>query len=231
MDLRNIVLLAALLGFPALGAAAVDSAQMSQIQNAVEDLLRAQTPGLPGRVSYSVGTIDNRLSLPPCAAPEAFIPAGVRLWGNANIGVRCGGSSPWTIFVPVTVRVSAGVVIAARALTQGKPIEPGDLAVQEADLTQMPASVVTDPAFAVGRNVTHNLSAGQPLRQDMLRAPPVIQQGQSVTLRSQGAGFKVSTEGKALTTAAEGQIAQVRVSSGQTVSGVARPGGIVDIQQ
>jgi flagella basal body P-ring formation protein FlgA len=131
----------------------------------------------------------------------------------------------------VTVRVSASVVIAARALTQGKPIEAADLLQQEGDLTQLPGSVVTDPAYALGRSVTHNVAAGQPLRQDLLRAQPVIQQGQSVTLRSQGAGFKVSTEGKSLTTAAEGQLAQVRIASGQTLSGIARAGAIVDIQQ
>jgi flagella basal body P-ring formation protein FlgA len=197
----------------------------------VEDLLHQQTAGLPGRVSYTVGAIDKRLTLAPCPAAEAFIPAGVRLWGNANVGVRCGGSTPWTIYVPVTVRISASVVIAARALTQGRPIEAADLLLQEGDLTQLPGSVVTDPAFAIGRSVTHNIAAGQPLRQDLLRSQPVIQQGQSVTLRSQGPGFKVTTEGKSLSTAAEGQVAQVRIASGQTVSGIARAGAIVDIQQ
>ncbi len=235
MKLRSVLPASLLLGSLLLGAltpseAALDPSQQAQIQKAVEDLLRNQTAGLPGRVSYSVGAIDGRMSLSPCIATEAFIPAGVRLWGNANIGVRCSGAAPWTIYVPVTIRISTGVVIAARALTQGKPIEASDLLLQEGDLTQLPGSVVTDPAMAVGRSVTHNVAAGQPLRQDLLRSQPVIQQGQSVTVRSQGAGFKVSTEGKSLTTAAEGQVAQVRIGSGQTVSGIARAGAIVDIQ-
>jgi flagella basal body P-ring formation protein FlgA len=235
MKLRSVLPASLLLGSLLLGSlttseAALDPSQQSQIQKAVEDLLRNQTAGLPGRVSYSVGAIDGRLSLSPCLATEAFIPAGVRLWGNTNIGVRCSGGAPWTIYVPVTIRISTGVVIAARALTQGKPIEASDLLLQEGDLTQLPGSVVTDPAMAVGRSVTHNVAAGQPLRQDLLRSQPVIQQGQSVTVRSQGAGFKVSTEGKSLTTAAEGQVAQVRIASGQTVSGIARAGAIVDIQ-
>ncbi len=235
MKLRSVLPASLLLGSLLLGAltpseAALDPSQQAQIQKAVEDLLRNQTAGLPGRVSYSVGAIDGRMSLSPCIATEAFIPAGVRLWGNANIGVRCSGGAPWTIYVPVTIRISTGVVIAARALTQGKPIEASDLLLQEGDLTQLPGSVVTDPAMAVGRSVTHNVAAGQPLRQDLLRSQPVIQQGQSVTVRSQGAGFKVSTEGKSLTTAAEGQVAQVRIGSGQTVSGIARAGAIVDIQ-
>lgn len=231
MNLRNAFLVCLLLGTAAPCGAAMDPLQLTQIRETVEDLLRRQTAGLPGKVSYSVGAIDNRMTLASCPAAEAFIPAGVRLWGNANVGVRCGGSKPWTIYVPVTVRISATIVIAARALTQANQIEAADLLVQEGDLTQLPGSVVTDPALAIGRSVTHNVAAGQPLRQDLLRSQPVVLQGQSVTLRSQGRGFKVSTEGKALTTAAEGQVAQVRIASGQTVSGIARAGAIVDIQR
>jgi flagella basal body P-ring formation protein FlgA len=230
MKLRSVFMIALMLGAVAPCHAALAPAQLTQIQTAVEELLRNQTTGLPGRVSYNVGAIDNRMTLTPCTAVEAFVPAGVRLWGNANVGVRCSGSTPWTIYVPVIVRISTGIVIAARALTQGKPIEASDLLLQEGDLTQLPGSVVTDPAYALGRSVTHNVAAGQPLRQDLLRSQPVILQGQSVTLRSQGAGFKVSTEGKSLTTAAEGQVAQVRIASGQTISGIARAGAIVDIQ-
>jgi len=230
MKLRGMMLTIFLLGASAPCGAAMEQAQLAQIQQAVGDLLRQQTAGLPGRVSYTVGAVDNRLTLAPCPAAEAFIPAGARLWGNTSVGVRCSGDKPWTIYVPVSVRIFTGIVIAARALTQARPIEMADLLLREGDLTEHPGSVVTDPASALGRSVTHSVAAGQPLRQDLLRVQPVILQGQTVTLRSQGAGFKVSTEGKALTTAAEGQIAQVRIASGQTVSGIARVGAIVDIQ-
>jgi len=120
--------------------------------------------------------------------------------------------------------------VAARALTQGRPLELSDLSIQEGDLGQLPGAVVTDPAQALGRVLTLSVAPGQVLRQDLLRSPPVIQHGQSVTLRSQGPGFRVSTEGKALSNAAEGQLAQVRTPSGHTVRGIARAGAIVDIQ-
>jgi flagella basal body P-ring formation protein FlgA len=40
----------------------------------------------------------------------------------------------------------------------------------------------------------------------------------------------VSAAGKALTNAVEGQVAQVRTLTGNTVNGIARPGFIVDVQ-
>jgi flagella basal body P-ring formation protein FlgA len=39
----------------------------------------------------------------------------------------------------------------------------------------------------------------------------------------------VSSEGKALNNASDGQVVQVRAASGQTISGIARPGGMVEV--
>ncbi len=231
MNFRNCVLALQLLcGSAALCHATVDQAQFGQISGAIEQLLHQQTIGLPGRVSFTIGAIDRNLNLPVCAAPEVFMAAGARVWGNTSVGVRCIGNSPWTIYVPVSVRVMAAVVVAARPLTQGRAIETADLALQEADLGLLPGAVITDTGQAIGRVVTVGVAAGQPLRQDLLRAPLVIQQGQLVTLRAQGPGFKVSAAGKALTNAVEGQVAQVRTLTGNTVNGVARLGFIVDVQ-
>jgi flagellar basal body P-ring formation protein FlgA len=230
MNLRISILAFLLFGIATSAHAAIEQAQLAQIHNSVEQLLRSQTTGLPGKVSFKLGALDTRLNLPACPAPEAFVPSGARLWGSVNVGVRCNGANPWTIYVPVSIRIVAGVVIAAHGLAQGRLLEAGDLALQETDLGQMPQAIVTDPGQAVGRILTISVAAGQPLRQDLLRSTPVIQQGQSVTLRAQGAGFTVSAAGKAVTNAAEGQVAQVRTPSGRTINGIARAGAIVDIQ-
>ncbi len=230
VNIRNGILAFLLLGAPSLCLASIGQIQLAQIHKSVDALVQRQTAGLPGTVSFTLGDIDTRLYLPACAAPEAFVPAGARLWGRTSVGVRCSGSTPWTIYVPVSVKVLTKVVVAAHALAQGRSIMAGDLMLQEADLGQLPGAVVTDPAQALGRIVTIGVAPGQPLRQDLLRSPPAIQQGQSVTLRVQGAGFRVSAAGKAVTSAAEGQVAQVRTPSGRTINGIARLGAIVDIQ-
>ncbi|MBE0621539.1 MAG: flagellar basal body P-ring formation protein FlgA [Burkholderiales bacterium] len=229
MNIRHSLLAFLLLG-ASLCQASIEPAQLTQIQKSVEQLVQRQTAGLPGKVSFTMGAIDARLNLPACPALEAFMPPGARLWGRANVGVRCSGSNPWTIYVPVSVKVLSDVVVAARALVQGRSIVEGDVMLQEADLGQLPGAVVTDLGQALGRIVTMSLAPGQPLRQDYLRSPPAVQQGQSVTLRVQGTGFRVSAAGKAVSNAAEGQVAQVRTPSGRTINGIARFGAIVDIQ-
>jgi flagella basal body P-ring formation protein FlgA len=93
----------------------------------------------------------------------------------------------------------------------------------------MPNGIVTDMAQAIGRSPTVSLAAGTPLRLDNLRSKPVVQQGQAVRLVSSGAGFSVSAEGRAIGSAGEGQVVQVRTPSGAVISGTARAGGLVEV--
>ena len=199
------------------------------VQRAVEDFVRAQTSGYAGRATFTLGKIDPRLAVPACAALEVFVPAGARLWGNSSVGVRCGAPTPWTLYVGVTVRVNGSYVAAARTIAAGQTLTQADLSQVEGDLTQFTTPVVSDPAEAVGKTVSAPLAPGQPLRSDVLRVTPVIVQGQTVKLVSQGPGFRVSADGKALGNAAAGQLAHVRTASGQTVSGIARADSSVEI--
>ena len=204
--------------------------EVPPILKAVENYVRGETAGFPGQVSISVGAVDPRLNLPACQALELFIPAGGRLWGQATVGVRCNSKTPWTVYVPVSVKVMANVVHAARPLAQGQPVAATDLALQKADLAQLPAGILTEPAQAVGKTLVSSIASGQPLRQDMLRSPLVVLQVQSVKLLAQGRGFNVSSEGKALAAAAEGQPVQVRTQSGQIIGGIARHEAIVEVR-
>ena len=199
------------------------------LERAVRQFLQVQTAGLPGQTSFTIEPVDTRLNLNACAAPEAFLPSGARLWGHSTVGVRCSGDKPWTVFVPVQVRVVAEYLVTARPLSPGQTIAATDLVLRSGDLTLLPAGILTDPALAIGKTPASGLGAGMAVRGDLLRAPTVVQAGQSVILQTHGAGFVVRAEGKALGQAADGQVIQVRSSSGATVSGIARAGGVVDV--
>jgi flagella basal body P-ring formation protein FlgA len=226
---KQLVIFALCTGAAIAGAIAADRQTPATIQKAVDNFLRVQTAGLPGKVTYTIGGVDPRLTLAACAAPEVFLPPGARLWGLTSLGVRCEGAAPWSILMAAQIKVMGDYVVTAHPLVQGRALTAADVAVQSGDLTQLPAGIVTDPQLAVGKTPTSSLAAGQPLRQELLRSPLVIQQGQTVKVQSSGRGFMVTADGKSLSNATDGQIAQVRISTGQTVSGVARAGGIVDI--
>ena len=210
-------------------AAPASAKDADTMRQALEHYLQTQTQGLPGIVSYSIGQLDPAAQLTSCSAYEPFLPPNSRLWGKATVGVRCLGPSSWTVYVPVQIRIVGDYVVSTRTLTSGQVIGQTDLTVRNGDLGTLPTGTLTEPAQALGKSARHGIGSGQPLRADQLLAPWAVQQGQSVKLVSKGSGFSVSNEGKALNNAAEGQVAQVRTTAGHVVSGIARPGGTVEI--
>ena len=212
----------------------------AQIRNIVAGFVQQQTAALPGKVTYQVDEIDRRIILPKCAELEAFLPSGSQLIGKTSVGVRCNPPSRkeesndrsartngWSIFVPVQIRLSLNLLTSARQLPLGHTLQEQDLASQSTESS--PSGVFTDPRQVVGKVLRYSISAGQVLREDMLRPPYIVTQGQVVPLAVQGNGFSIRSEGVALNNAGEGQSVQIRVGSGRVISGVARAGGVVEI--
>ncbi len=210
--------------------AAGDTSAQASLSAAVEQFLAVNTLGSPGTVTYSVGPLDRHAQQAACSAYEPFLPPGNRLWGRSTVGVRCLGPGAWTVYVPVQVRISGKHLTAARQLAAGQVLTAADVGVRDGDLGALPATVLTEPSHAIGKTLRNGLAAGQPLRSDALIVPWAVQQGQSVKLLTSGPGFTVSNEGRALNNATDGQLAQVRTSSGQIVSGIARSGGLVEVR-
>lgn len=219
--------LAASLALPAAGMAAALQ-DPAQVAHAAEQFLQTQTAGLPGKVTVRASK-PSRLSLPACAALEAFQPKGGRLWGRTTVGVKCLAPTAWTVYLPAAVQVIGEYVAAAAPLKPGQPIGADMLVVRTGDLGELPADVVTDPAQAIGYGPVAGLAAGAPLRRELLRAPRVVQQGQRIRLVLNGPGFSVSSEGKALGHASAGQTVQVKTDGGQVVSGVALADNAVEV--
>lgn len=220
----------ALLAFHGVAQAA-SLQDLEALRTKAAQFAQSEVAGLPGTKEITVGSVDPRTRLPACAQLDAFLPPGNRLWGNTMIGLQCRGPSPWTLYVPVTVKIFGAVVVPMRPLAQGSIVSGADLSTQTADLTQLPSGVILSPEHAVGKTLTASVPAGFPLRADMLKTPLIVQYGQNVKVLTRGRGFQVSAEGKALGNAGQGQIVSVRMPSGQVVSGVVKAEGIVEIAQ
>jgi len=199
-----------------------------QIINVVAAFVQQQTAALPGKVSYKINEIDQRITLPECARLEAFLPTGSQLIGKTAIGVRCNEANGWSIFVPVQIKVSINLLVSARQLPLGHTLQKGDIASQMMETSQ--TGGLTDPERAIGKVLRYGIAAGQVLREYMLRLPYSVTQGQVVQLAVQGSGFSVRSEGVALNNASEGQTVQIRLHSGRVISGIAGAGGVVEIK-
>jgi flagella basal body P-ring formation protein FlgA len=228
--LTALAMLSLLFAQPTLAQSTTPPRQdLGALQQAAQDFMQVQATGLPGTVTIAVDPVDPRLILPACAAPQAFMPNGGRLWGKTSIGIKCTAPSPWVIYVRATVQVIAEYIVTSAPLAQGQTIGPNDITKVRGDLSALPNGIITEESQAVGRTVATSLALGTPLRQDTLRSQRVVQQGQAVRVVSIGPGFQISTEARAMSNATEGQLAQARTPAGQVVSGIAKAGGILEI--
>lgn len=210
---------------PAIATGNAPPTELERLRLFVE----SQAVALSARVEVTIGQPDPRLVLAPCHKAEPFLPAGARLWGKTWVGLRCVDGARWSITVPVEVKVHGPALVAARALPAGQPVAASDVETREIELSRESASVFADPRSLDGKLLTRPLAAGQALRTDYFKAAPVIAQGDAVRLVARGPGFTVSTDALALQHAGDGQPVRVKTEAGRIVTGVARPGRLVEV--
>lgn len=204
---------------------AADGKQISEI---AEQFVIRQLSGTRGEKKVSAGYVDAS-RLPDCQSHDAFLPPGTRLVSRAYVGVRCNHPHRWSVLVPVQISIIGNYLTLNRALGAGQVIHESDLLVNEGDISNLPTGAIADIGVAVGKQLRNSLGAGQVLRADQLLSPWIIRQGQPVKVISQGPGFSITSEGLALNNVAAGQVAQIRMPSGQTLSGIVQKDGTVMI--
>jgi flagellar basal body P-ring formation protein FlgA len=190
----------------------------------------AAAGGTQSRIDVVVGEIDPRLQLAACDRPEVFLPAGGRFWGRVFAAVRCVEGATWSIRVPVTVRVFGPALVARRTLMAGVPIDAGDVRTAEVEWTREPLGVVTSLAQLEQQVLGRVVAVGQPIALNALRAPQAVGQGEPVRVVGHGRGFSITADAVALASASAGQSVRVRTDAGKILTGIARPGRLVEVQ-
>lgn len=223
-DWLGVLLVAAcaFIQWPAQAQAVSSEAQLPALAQAwLDQALAAQAARdpLPVRLEATLGALDSRLRLAPCARVDTYLPPGSRLWGNSRIGLRClDGARRWNVTLPVTVKATGSAWVLRRDVAPGQALEVGDLMLAEVDWTAEASPVLAGRDAWAGQVAARALSAGQTLRQNMVRAAQVFQAGAQVRVLVQGGGFQISAEGQALSPGVVGQPARVRTESGRVLS-------------
>lgn len=175
----------------------------------------------PLRLVVSVGNLDSRLNLAPCAQVEPYIPPGTRLWGKVRLGIRCtDGKARWNVFLPIQVQAFGPAWVVRGDVPAGKVLEADDAVQAEVDWAQENATVLADMEMWLGQTAIRALGTGQTLRAGMVRPPQVFQAGAMVRVVAQGAGFSVMSDGQAISAGILGSQARVRMEGGRILTGV-----------
>jgi flagella basal body P-ring formation protein FlgA len=188
-------------------------------------------PTQPLRLELTVGALDSRLRLAPCAHVEPYLPPGARLWGQSRVGLRCtDGTVKWNVSVPVTVRAFGNAWVVRGQVQAGSALTQADVVQVETDWAEDSSPVLIDSALWLGQTATRTLGTGQVLRSGLVRATQVFQAGTPVRVVAQGPGFQISSDAQALSAGVVGQMARVRMDNGRITSGTVLDARTVKIE-
>lgn len=201
----------------------------ASLQTTARAFLEQQLAGQPGEIRIKLNGPDSRTKIKPCLDPEAYLPNGARLYGRTTVGVRCTQPNAWQVFIPAEISIKSTVWVANHPLSAKSIISAADLRQETIDVTNYPNAVVTQLTQVLGKTLNRSIAAGLPLRLDALQSNDALTAGETVRVQYIGQGFKVSSEGKVISNAEPGQAVQVRMPSGQIISGTAKAGKIVEL--
>ncbi|WP_101047123.1 flagellar basal body P-ring formation chaperone FlgA [Macromonas nakdongensis] len=203
----------------------------AEAQQWIAQQLAAEAPAaLPLRPEVTVGQLDSRLQLAPCARVEPYLPTGTRLWGRSRIGLRCvQGPVLWNVFLPITVKAWGPAWVVRQPIARGTALEASQFEATEVDWAEGGAPVLARPEDWIGQQADRALAPGQVLRKGMVSVAQAFAAGTQVRVRVQGNGFTLMATGAAITHGYVGETARVRMPNRKILSGTVRNADTVDI--
>ena len=174
------------------------------------------------RPEIKEGKLDSRLKLNKCNKPlRAFLPKGSRTLGRTTVGVKCTGSKPWSLHVPVTISIYKKVLVAARTLQKGGILKEADIKLVRHDLASLAHGYFETKDSGIGLKVKKRALAGDVLTPSMLKRPKVIKRGQKISIMAELGNMEVRMMGEAMSDGAIGdRIKVMNLKSRQKLDGI-----------
>lgn len=178
-----------------------------------------------------IGKLDVRLRLRACNHElRAFFGSGGRAFGNTTVGVNCQKPKPWTIFIPVQVKIYQSVLATQRPLTRNSIIQPADLRHIERDVTTLRRGYFTSPQHVIGKVTKRPLPAAAIFTPASIQAPRLITRGDKITILVKSKGLQVRAIGKALMDGKANQQIKVKnIASKKVIEGIVSAPGVVTV--
>ncbi len=162
-------------------------------------------------IEVTSGQIDKRLRLSPCSKPlQAFSPGYEARRGLSTVGVRCEDDQPWSLYVPVTVKIYKEVAVLKKSVARNEPLSMEHIEFEKTNVNRLSSGYFTHMEELKGKILTQNLPSGTILTQHLVKSPMAVKRGQLVTLIARNDVIEVRAEGKALSRGAVGERIRVK---------------------
>jgi flagella basal body P-ring formation protein FlgA len=201
------------------------------IRAAAEQHVLDRIDDLQGRVEVKVGSLDSRLRLAECdLALETYDSPNALSGGRGVVGVRCDGSNPWKLYVPVRIAVFDEVVVTRRSVVRGETLQADDLTLSEMDTSRLRKAYFTRIDDAIGLLSKRSIASGSVVHAGLLKRANLVKRGSKVEIIANFDGLDVRMRGEALADGGRGDRIRVKnLSSGRVVTGTVSGSGVVHV--
>ncbi len=208
------------------------SVTRAQVQALVERAIRLRAPWPADALRLSAWTLPADFSAPASATrTEIAFKDGEDFVGRVPVELRfrdpaSHDAAPLTRSAIVHVAVLRPVAIATRALGRGAILDADALALEERDLSALPAGASTDLAGLLGRRTARAVAAGAVVSPDAVELERVVRRGDLLAVDASVGALALSVDARALEPGAVGQVirAENRESHRELLVQVMAPG-------
>ncbi len=187
-------LLAALLFLLQAGAV---HGQDDALHERVRALLEPRLPAASRLTGLDLGQPAARIRA--CADPRPYLvhPRQVPV-GRVALGVTCGNDEAVLGYVQARVGASGTYVVSARKIAAGETFDAGMLVNRRGALEDLPRGSALRAEQLLGRQAARGVEAGAVVALKAVREQWLVERNARVSLKTQGNGFSLSRDGKAL---------------------------------
>jgi flagella basal body P-ring formation protein FlgA len=122
-------------------------------------------------------------------------------------------SGPVSSEISINLTAHPMVVVASRTLGRGELIRRTDLELKPIHADKMPADATTEIVALVGKEARSPLRSGQPISISDVGSPILIHRGDLIEIRVLGGGVSVSTNAKAMSNGAKGELIELETTN------------------
>jgi flagella basal body P-ring formation protein FlgA len=201
--LLNIsILAAAFLTAAVLPAAAAERTIMkeAEIRRIVIDYIRQKTEYSGVDIRLKDISFNGDISVP--AGKVAYDLVSSQEWegwgrGSLALIIRVNDRVEKNIPINVEVEALAEMVIATRPLEFGSIVKKEDVALQKRDLATAQGKVCRTLDEVIGKRVRVAMRGNSTVKSDYLEKPPLVKNGQMVTIIAENESFRLTATGRA----------------------------------
>lgn len=220
MRIYPVLVLIAALASPAMAAAKTGPEDILDAARAFMERYAGELEADDLEAEYSLGSLDPRLSLAPCAQDGIAVEfsSDPMQTTQPSLLVSCQGKRPWRMYLSVSLDIYGDALVSARPLNRGDRISQAMVTTERVVVNAIRQGTITRPENLIGLELKRPVRAGTPFTPHLVITPDAVSRGDHVMITARSRVFAVRTRGKALADARVGeQVLVENLSSARTV--------------